>query len=356
MIQNIQIQKDVPLGQFTTLNIGGPARFFIRAESELNVIAAFKFAEENGFELFVLGGGSNVVISDQGFDGVVIQIAIKGSSIRKADENTAFITAGAGEEWDEIVKLSVDKGLQGLECLSGIPGSVGGTPVQNVGAYGQDVAESIHLVRCFDRKTQSIIELSNNDCKFSYRTSIFNSTEKERFIVLSVKYKMTIDGKPKIVYADLQKHFEGKTPTLMETRKAVLGVRGSKSMVIREGDPNSKSVGSFFKNPIVSNDDYEMIQEMAQDSGLIDSGQLVPRFKVDAENVKIPAAWLIENAGFHKGYRNGKAGISSKHSLAIINPGNASASDVLKLKKEIQAAVNEKFNILLLPEPVFVGF
>lgn len=356
MAKNIRILENVPLAPLTTLKIGGSARFFARAENEEQVIEAFNFAAKKGLEIFVLGGGSNVLISDNGFDGIVLQIAIKGYEVEQCGPGTKIVKAGAGEDWDEFVEFCVDQDLQGIECLSGIPGFIGGTPVQNVGAYGQEVSETISQIRCFDRKTGTIVELVNSDCNFSYRASIFNTSARERYIVLAVKYVLRIGGKPKIVYADLQKYFCDRSPTLKETRKFVLEIRAAKSMVIDKDDPNSKSVGSFFKNPVVSNEDFELVKQKARDLELLDADTSLLSFRVDDKNVKIPAAWLIENSGFFKGYSKGNAGISTKHALAIINRGNALASEVLALKGEIQAKVEDRFGILLAPEPIFVGF
>lgn len=347
MKTSISVQENVSLAPLTTLKIGGNARFFVRAETELQVSAAFDFAAENDFELFVLGGGSNVLVADEGFNGLVLQIALKGVEI-----NGNLITAQAGEDWDDFVRLCVKNDLQGVECLSGIPGLTGATPVQNVGAYGQEVSETITRVRVFDRKSREILELSNAECQFSYRTSIFNATAKNRFIVLSVTFALTKNGAPKIAYKDLQSYLGDRQPNLNETREAVLAIRRRKSMVIDERDPNAKSAGSFFKNPIVPREKFSKIAAIAADFGV----ESVPNFAVDENTVKIPAAWLIENAGFHKGYVKNRAGISTRHTLALINRGEASAQDVIALKNEIQIKVKEKFGIELTPEPVFIGF
>lgn len=356
MANRLNILENIALAPMTTLEIGGKARFFVRADDEKTVIDAFEFAREHGFELFIIGGGSNVLIADEGFDGLVIQVAIKGIIFEQENARKMNVLAAAGEDWDSFVEICVDKNLQGVECLSGIPGFIGGTPIQNVGAYGQEVSESVTRVRCLDRKTGSIIELNNSECKFSYRKSIFNTTEKERFIVLSVKYTLNIDGEPNIIYADLRKQFDERIPSLKETRNEVLAIRASKSMVIDSNDPNSKSAGSFFKNPIVSKTVFDEIQKKARKLRLLKSDQSLPCYRVDDEFTKIPAAWLIENSGFHKGYVNGNAGLSTKHTLAITNLGNAKASDVLRLKDEIQKTVNDQFGILLIPEPILVGF
>lgn len=349
---SISVRENIRLADYTTLKIGGAARFFVEAETETQIAEAFDFAAGNDFDIFVLGGGSNVLIADEGFDGLVLRVALKGISEISESVEDVFVTAKAGEDWDEFVEFCVEKNLAGIECLSGIPGCTGGTPVQNVGAYGQEVSETISAVRVFDRKSREILELTNADCRFAYRTSIFNSTGRNRFIVLAVTFNLKKDGAPKIVYKDLLQYFADAKPTLQETREAVLEIRRRKSMVIEAEDPNAKSVGSFFKNPVVPGEDYAAISEIALGSGI----ENVPFFAVDEIRVKIPAAWLIENSGFEKGYIKDGAGISTRHTLALINRGNAAAKEILALKNEIQTAVKKKFGVELQPEPVFVGF
>jgi UDP-N-acetylmuramate dehydrogenase len=340
---NIEIKKDISLAEFTTFKIGGNARLFVDATNDEQISETISFAKENDFNLFILGGGSNVLISDNGFDGVVLKISTKG-----IENKAGIITAKAGEDWDEFVEYSVTNSLQGIECLSGIPGLVGGTPVQNVGAYGQEVSESIQSVAVYDRKSEHFLELSNSDCQFSYRKSIFNSTQKDRFIVLSVSFRLNENGKAKIVYRDLIDEFAGKTPSLLETREAVCKIRATKAMLVRQEGADSQSAGSFFKNPIVSKDFHHDIQDATKLS--------IPSFNHDDSNVKLPAAWLIEHSGFSKGFLLGNAGLSSKHTLALTNRGNASATDILALKTEIQRKVNETFMVDLIPEPIFIGF
>jgi len=358
----LHIQEDVPLAPLTTLKIGGNARYFVRAETEGQVAEAVKFANKNSLKLFVLGGGSNVLISDDGFDGVVLQIGLSGihsskfqvpgsnfnpvPNLELGTWNPELLTVGAGDDWDAFVAHCVENNLAGVECLSGIPGLVGGTPVQNVGAYGQEVAETIVEVRCFDRVRQEIITLSNSECGFTYRTSIFNSSQRDRFIVLNVSFCLQRFGAPKVAYKDLIEHFGDKAPTLLDVRESVLAIRRKKSMVIDRDDPNSRSAGSFFKNPVVTRAEFEKIRT---------SHENVPYFEFGTM-VKIPAAWLIENAGFGKGFAMGQAGISSKHTLALINRGDASAEEIVVLKDRIQAEVAAKFGIALQPEPVFIGF
>lgn len=346
----LNILENVPLAPLTTLKVGGAARFFIEATSEADVLAAFEHAAARGLELFILGGGSNILVSDNGFDGLVVRIVLKGiEPAGGADAEKEVLSVRAGEDWDGFVEHCVGRDLAGVECLSGIPGTVGGTPVQNVGAYGQEVSETIVSVRCLDRQSGRIVELSDRECGFGYRTSIFNSSQRERYIVLSVKFALERGGGPKIVYRDLREHFAGANPTLAETRSAVLKIRAAKSMVIDPNDPNCRSAGSFFKNPVVHGAELARIASAA-------NADAVPHFDAGGQMVKVPAAWLIEQAGFKKGFAMGNAGISTRHSLALINRGNASAAEIIQLKNKIIDAVMEKFGIELLPEPIFIGF
>jgi UDP-N-acetylmuramate dehydrogenase len=344
----MKILENISLANYTTLGVGGPAKYFGIARRAGEVIEFFDWALSSAKDVFVLGGGSNILVSDNGFDGLVIRIEIGGIDFAD-DGDDVLITAGAGEDWDAFVSQCVERDLSGVECLSGIPGTVGGTPVQNVGAYGQEVSETIVSVRCLDRLMSTIVELSNDQCGFEYRKSIFNTSERERYVVLSVVYRLVRGGAPKIAYTDLQQRFSGRVPGLKETRDTVIAIRREKSMVIDPADPNSKSAGSFFKNPIVST---SVTDSIAEELGL-DS---IPQFAAGDGHVKIPAAWLIEQSGFRKGFALGNAGISTNHSLAIINRGSATSSEIAALKDLIQKTVLNKFGISLQPEPIFVGF
>ncbi len=346
------IQEHISLADLTTFKIGGKARFYVRAASEEEVIEGLRFADQNDLKVFILGGGSNVLIADEGFDGLVLQIALRGVSISTEKSGTVYVTAQAGEDWDDFVAYCVDENLAGIECLSGIPGFVGGTPVQNVGAYGQEVSETIVSVRVYDRQTKKIVDLNNADCGFSYRTSIFNAAEKNRYVVLAVTYVLQSGGKPKIAYADLKNVLMNGTATLREVRRAVCDIRASKAMLVRQGGADGQSAGSFFKNPVIGAEKFAEFESKAKNLGFSD----VPNYKAGSQNVKIPAAWLIEKAGFHKGFIKGNAGLSTKHTLALTNRGNAAAKDVLELMINIQLKVEEEFGISLKPEPVFVGF
>ena len=355
------IQENVPLSPLTTLRIGGPARFFAEARDEEDMLAAFSFAEQRRLPLFILGGGSNALVADEGFPGLVVHVALKGVTWRD-EGGEVVVTAGAGEDWDELVRQCVERDLAGIECLSGIPGSVGGTPVQNVGAYGQEVSETIVSVRAYDRLAGEFTELSNEQCRFGYRASVFNTTARNRYVVTAATYALKARGEPAIRYPDLKKFFSNVStgPSLALTREAVLGVRAQKAMLITPDDPadnpDCRSAGSFFKNPVVTSDTFTSIEEIARGQNLIGAAEAVPNFPAGDGRVKVSAAWLIERAGFHKGYSRGRVGISSKHTLAIVNRGGATAREVIGLMKEIQGRVAAKFGVALTPEPVFVGF
>jgi UDP-N-acetylmuramate dehydrogenase len=344
----MQLQQHVPLAPLTTFQVGGPARYFVEARSESDVCAAVAEARSREWPLFALGGGSNLVISDAGWPGLVLKIALPGIAERRDGARMLF-DAAAGEDWDRFVAHAVARDCAGIECLSGIPGTVGGTPVQNVGAYGQDVSETITSVRVLDTAAGEFRDLENRDFGFAYRTSIFNTRERDRYIVLRVSFALTPGGSPHIEYADLKRYFASRStpPTLAETREAVRAIRLGKAMLIVPGDDDCRSAGSFFKNPVVAREALEQLQSRAGP---------VPNFTAKDGMVKIAAAWLVEHAGFPKGLSRGPVGISRKHALAIVNRGGATAADIIALKNEIQQRVLEQFAIELQPEPVFVGF
>ena len=363
----MQLLENIPLAPLTTFRLGGPARFFVAASTAGDVQEAVEFAQARELPLFVLGGGSNLVIADRGWPGLVLQVAIPGIEQQPGhnDEGKVLFDAGAGESWDRVVSHAVMAQCAGVECLSGIPGSVGGTPVQNVGAYGQEVSQTIESVQVFDRQDGQVRELCNEACGFAYRSSIFNTTERERFIILRVVYALMPGGEPHLAYADLQRHFEGREtrPNLAETREAVRHIRARKGMLIlpRElpddssgnlsGDADSQSAGSFFKNPVLSAAQHEDLQKRAAAKGLH-----LPSYPALEQRHKVSAAWLVEKSGFARGYGFGRVGISSKHALAIVNRGGATAAEVLALKDQIQHRVAELWGVRLEPEPVMVGF
>ena len=373
------IQENIALAPLTTLQVGGAARYFAELKREDDVREALLFAKTRNLPLFVLGGGSNLVIADSGWPGLVLKIAIGGIATpqpKEAAGNAVLFSVGAGVNWDDFVALAVSQNCAGIECLSGIPGSVGATPVQNVGAYGQEVGDTIESVRAFDLQAPDSQDkrivlvpkvLPKPACRFRYRSSIFNSTERGRYIILRVNYRLKRGGAPTLKYADLQKHFadrlqasspasEKKMPSLAETREAVRAIRRSKGMMIIPGDDDCRSAGSFFKNPLLSE---EQFHDLAARTAA--TGQQIPSYPAarprtkDARH-KVSAAWLVEHSGFSKGYALGPAGISHKHALALINRGDAKASDLVGLKDEIQRRVKDAWGIMLDPEPVFVGF
>jgi UDP-N-acetylmuramate dehydrogenase len=348
----MQFLEEVPLAPYTTFQIGGPARWFAEALSEDDIAAGIAFATERKLPLFILGGGSNLLVSDSGFSGLVLRIALRG--IRSTEERgRSIISAAAGEDWDGLVAYAVAAGLAGVECLSGIPGTVGGTPVQNVGAYGQEVSQTIVTVRAFDRKTLQFVDLAASDCGFSYRRSIFNSSQRDRYVVSRVHYALHKDAPASLVYADVARYFAARdvtAPTLVEVREAVRSIRAQKGMLLMTGDADCRSAGSFFKNPVVP---ASVVDSLAQDLGV--DKQSIPAYPAPQGEVKLSAAWLIERAGFAKGYALGKAGISSRHTLALINRGGASASEVTALRDQVIAAVASRFAVRLEPEPVWLG-
>ena len=346
------VREHVPLAPLTTLGVGGPARFFVQAHAEGDVREAVQFARDRGLSLFVLGGGSNLLVADAGFNGVVLKIALIGTE--RVDEGSyAIFTLAAGEDWDAFVARTVESNCAGIECLSGIPGSVGGTPVQNVGAYGQQVSETIRTVEVFDRQEMEKKVFSNEECGFAYRASMFNAAERDRYIVLRSTYVLRRGGKPAIRYPDLEKAFAdlASTPSLSQVRNAVREIRRGKAMLIVPGDDDARSAGSFFKNPVVPLKQFAELDSMLRSRGLG-----LPNFPAENGFRKLSAAWLVERAGFAKGYSLGAAGISRRHALAIVNRGGATAAEIVALKDEIQARVRDEFGITLLPEPVFLGF
>jgi UDP-N-acetylmuramate dehydrogenase len=348
----MQFLEEVPLAPYTTFQIGGPARWFAEALSEDDIAAGIAFATERKLPLFILGGGSNLLVSDSGFSGLVLHIALRGIASTE-ESGRSIISAAAGEDWDGLVAYAVAAGLAGVECLSGIPGTVGGTPVQNVGAYGQEVSQTIVTVRAFDRKSLQFIDLAASDCGFSYRRSIFNSSQRDRYVVSRVHYALRKDAPANFVYADVARYFAARNvtaPTLVEVREAVRSIRAQKGMLLMTGDADCHSAGSFFKNPVVP---ASVVDSLAQDLGV--DKQSIPAYPALQGEVKLSAAWLIERAGFAKGYALGNAGISSRHTLALINRGGASASEVTALRDQVIAAVASRFAVRLEPEPVWLG-
>ena len=347
----MEIREHGALAPLTTIGVGGPARFFVEATSAEEVREAIVYARSRSLPLFILGGGSNLLVSDAGWPGLVLKVSLLGINHRHG-HGTAYFDVGAGEDWDSFVAATVQHHCAGIECLSGIPGSVGGTPVQNVGAYGQEVAETIDTVVALNVASGEEEEFEKSDCGFGYRTSIFNTSARGRYVILRVTYALVHDGKPRIVYADLQKYFAGRAePTLAEVRDAVRQIRASKGMLLTPGDDDARSAGSFFKNPVLTPEQFESLRDKASARGLE-----VPSYPALRARRKVSAAWLVEQSGFPKGFGNGRVGLSRKHALAIVNRGGAKAAEVLALKDEIQHRVRKQWGIELEPEPVMVGF
>jgi UDP-N-acetylmuramate dehydrogenase len=352
------LEENRPLGPFTTFGIGGPARWFLTAECEDEIAEAAAWAQERGIALFVLGGGSNLLVADAGFNGLVLRVGLQGIEAHRnhggINEERQVYRAAAGEDWDHFVQRTVEDNCAGLECLAGIPGTVGGTPVQNVGAYGQEVASTIRSVRVFDLKENAFVEFVGSECGFAYRRSRFNTVDRNRYVVTRVDYTLIEGGAPTLRYGDLQRAFPaGARASLAEVAVAVRRIRNAKGMLLVVGDPDCRSAGSFFKNPIIDDAQVRRVETV--------SGEVPPRFASglepdDASRVKLPAAWLIERAGFRKGYTRGSAGVSSRHTLALINRGGAKATDIMALASEIRSAVENRFGIHLEMEPVLLGF
>ncbi len=345
------LQENIPLAPLTTFRIGGSARYLVEARSAEDVRQALDFSRTRNLPLFVIGGGSNLVVSDSGWPGLVLKVALSGIERRNEGGRVLFDVA-AGESWDGFVAQAVAANCAGVECLSGIPGSVGGTPVQNVGAYGQEVSQTIESVQVLELSSGHVRDLSNPACGFSYRSSIFNTTERGRYVILRVTFALNPGGEPHLEYADLKRHFAGREtrPNLAETREAVRHIRALKGMLIVPGDPDCQSAGSFFKNPVITPEQHDDLTARASAKGLI-----LPSYPALEKSKKISAAWLVEKSGFSRGYGSGTVGLSSKHALAIVNRGGATAADVLELKDQIQQRVQEIWGIRLEPEPVFVG-
>lgn len=329
------------------MGVGGPARFFLEARSVRAAHRALAWARSRDLAVFVLGGGSNVVVADAGFPGLVLRVAIPGARSEVAGSDVR-VEVGAGEGWDDLVSWSVARGWAGIECLSGIPGLVGATPIQNVGAYGQEVAETIEEVEALDRSKGEIVRIPADRCGFSYRHSRFKENP-DRYLITRVRFRLRPGGPPTIRYEALEAAVSGDSPSLGEVRETVLRIRRSKGMVVEPRDPDSRSGGSFFLNPILTPEELERLEASLPDEAR------PPRYPVES-GYKVPAAWLIEGAGFEKGYRWKRTGLSSKHALAVVNRGGATAEEVRELARRIRTRVRDRFGVTLEPEPRFVGF
>ena len=361
---SLSVLQDVSLAPLTTLELGGPAHALVEASDEETVIEGLAWAQARGLPVLALGGGSNLVIADRGFPGLVIRIALRGASF-EPDGALTLMHARAGEPWDGLIAETVRRGLSGLECLSGIPGLAGATPIQNVGAYGQEVAETIRAVRVVDRRSRQIAVLAPAQCGFSYRDSVFKR-EPDRWIVLGVTFALRRDGVPHLGYRELEQALATSTaaatslspssqPTLALVRDTVIALRRGKSMVIDAGDENRRSAGSFFMNPIVTAAEADGLVAGWLGQGLITDATQVPRFAAGPDRIKLSAGWLIEHAGWHKGFRRGAVGISSRHALALVHHGGGTTAELLALADDVRDAVAARFGVTLVREPVVVA-
>ncbi len=351
------LQENVPLASWTTIGLGGPARFFFSATGVEELCQALAWARDEGLPVHILGGGSNTIFADEGYPGLVLHIALRGVEVHKAGE-WVEVTAAAGEPWDELVRTCVEQGWGGVECLSGIPGQVGATPVQNVGAYGQEVAETLVFLVALDRQTLREVRFSGPECGFGYRRSRFKEEDRGRYVITSVTYRLAVEGRPAVRYAELRRYLEEHTdlaalgsgrPALLAVREAVLALRRSKSMLVDPDDPHSRSAGSFFLNPTLTPDRARRLEERWRALG----GEEPLPFFPSAEGIRVPAAWLVEQAGFRRGYRHGHVGISAHHALALVNYGGT-MGELLNLAEEIREAVYARFGLWLEVEPEIV--
>lgn len=341
----LTIEREVPLAPLTTLGIGGRARQLARVTS----VADLREALASNSRILVLGGGSNLVIGDAGWDGLVVQIAIPGVDVARRGDH-AIVTVGAGVGWNDFVAQMVRESLAGVECMSGIPGLVGATPMQNVGAYGQEVADTITRVRALDRETGEVVDFTPAQCGFAYRTSVFKG--RTRHVIVEVEFRLDAsDVSVPLRYPELSRALgvaEGGRAPLHAVRDKVIALRRGKGMVVDPHDPESKSAGSFFMNPIVDAPTFSAF------AARLPPDVTPPSWPAPNATTKLSAAWLIERAGFAKGYTVGRVGISKKHALALVNRGDATASELLALAHEIQRGVKDKLGIELVPEPVIV--
>lgn len=345
----MRVREGASLASLTTLRLGGPARTLIETETDEEIIDVARRADETGEPLLVLGGGSNVVIADEGFGGTVLAVRTRGRTVTRGAHGLT-IEIAAGESWDEFVAWSVQEKLSGVECLSGIPGLVGGAPMQNIGAYGQDVSGTLVSVTVYDRDQRCVQTMDASACRFAYRSSVFK--RNPRWIVLRVTFRLAQSSESEpLRYAELCRALgthEGARASLAQVRETVLALRRTKGMVLDSNDPESVSAGSFFVNPIVDAQGFEALKRRCE-------GREVPHFLETDGRVKVSAAWLVQESGFPKGTRAGSVGVSRKHALALVHRGGGSAHELMTLARAIMHAVRERFGLDLEPEPVLVG-
>ncbi len=355
----MRIVDGVPLAPYTSLGLGGEARHFAHCTSEEEVREALRWGRSRGLPVHVLGGGSNTLFDDAGYDGLVLHVGLLGVRIEESG-GVAAVSAAAGEDWDALVRRCIEVNLSGIECLSGIPGQVGATPMQNVGAYGQEVSDTIVEVRAIERDSGEGRTFANGECGFGYRTSRFKAEDRDRCIITGVTYRLPKSRRPEIRYPELQRRLEADGvdleslaaggPASAAVRDAVLDLRRGKAMLLDSG-PDSRSAGSFFLNPVLTGDQLADVRERWRERG--GSAAEIPVYPAGGGRNKVAAAWLVERAGFAKGTLRGGAAISERHALALVNRGGGSA-DLLALAGEVAAGVRETFGVSLEPEPVYV--
>lgn len=345
--------RNHPLSPLTSLQLGGPAAYFVEASERGQVGEALTFAEERGLPVAILGGGTNVVIGDAGFAGLVLRIATRG--IRRSDQGEhVLLSVEAGEPWQNVVDAALAEDLAGIECLTGIPGSTGATPIQNVGAYGQEVADTLIDVEVLDRSSLQVSTLAREQCELRYRGSRFKR-EQDRFVVLGVRFRLHKGGAPTLRYAELAQTLSGRpAPTLRQVADTVRSLRAQKSMLLDPHDENRRSAGSFFKNPVVSQGEAERVKALCVARGLVRDAREVPAFHA-AGGVKLAAAFLIERAGITKGMRRDAVGVSTNHALCLVHHGGGQTHQLLALAGEIQERVMQMFGVALELEPVCWG-
>lgn len=345
----LEVREHVPLGRLTSLGVGGAARYFARIRAVDDLVLALDWAARQKLEATILGGGSNVVIADAGIAGLVITPELLGQTV-VGDDGGVLVRVGAGEPWDAFVATCVERGWAGLECLSGIPGLTGATPIQNVGAYGQDVGASLASVEVLDIRTLARHTLSRDECGLGYRTSRFKGPDDGRFVVLAATFRLLPGGPPCLTYPEIARQLTGSAQpsTLSDVRAAVLATRRGKSMLLDPSDENARSCGSFFLNPELSRSQADALAAR--------SPSAPPGYPLADGRVKVPAAWLIENAGFSRGQRFGNVGISSRHALALVCHSGGTAAQLVEAAHRVRDGVWRAFGVQLEPEARFLGF
>ena len=348
---HVRVAENVPLARMTTLRLGGPARKLLTAEREDEIVEAVRTADAAGEPVLVVGGGSNLVVADEGFDGTTVHVATSGVDVAVAQDGASVVvTAAAGESWDALVARLVDDGFCGVECLAGIPGLVGAVPMQNVGAYGQDVGETIVRVRTWNRDARVVVVHDREACRFAYRTSAFRGSDRDVILDVTFRLDASAESRP-IRYAELARALgvaEGERAPARLVRETVVALRRKKGMVVDAADADSVSAGSFFTNPILDAPALAALRARVGDAEL-------PTFAEAHGRWKVSAAWLIERAGFTKGFAKGRVAISSKHALALVNRGGATTAELVALARAIRDGVQDRFGVELENEPVLVG-